>query len=114
MRANGEPGFPDPRNPGGFPAAGIDRLDPGSQQFSSANARCTRLLPNGGQPTPAELQQVIERGLEFARCMRAHGQPSFPDPGVSGGQITINFNNLDPSSPQFEKAEQTCAQIMNS
>jgi hypothetical protein len=113
MRANGEPEFPDPRNPEGFSTAAIQRLDPSSHQFSSANARCTRLLPNDGQPTPAELQQAVKQGLKFARCMRAHGQPKFPDPGVSGGQITINFNNLDPNSPQYEKAATYCGGIMN-
>jgi hypothetical protein len=45
--------------------------------------------------------------------MRAHGQPSFPDPGVSGGQITINFNNIDPNSPQFQTAEQTYGRAQN-
>jgi hypothetical protein len=113
MRANGEPDFPDPQNPGGFPTGAIESLDPASHQFATANARCVRLLPNDGQPTPAELQQTIERGLRFARCMRSHGEPNFPDPGVSGDQITINFNNIDPSTPQFQKAEQTCGRLIN-
>jgi hypothetical protein len=113
MRAHGEPGFPDPANPGGFPSAAIERLDPSSTLFSSANSRCVRLLPNDGRLTPAELAQVLERGLKFAQCMRAHGQLNFPDPGVSGGQITINFNDLDPNSPQYRAAEQTCGRIIN-
>jgi hypothetical protein len=110
MRAHGEPGFPDPANPGGFSSGAIESLDPSSARFSSANSRCVRLLPNEGQLTPAELQQVIGTGLNFARCMRAHGQPNFPDPGVSGGQITINFNDINPNSPQFQTAEQACGQ----
>jgi hypothetical protein len=109
MRAHGEPGFLDQANPGGFSSAAIESLDPSSHRFSSANSRCVRLLPNDGQLTPAELQQVIGMGLKFARRMRAHGQPNFPDPGLSGGQITINFSNIDPNSPQYQTAEQTCA-----
>ena len=112
MRVHGEPDFPDPTNPGGFPSGAIESLDPRSSRFSSANGRCVRLLPNDGQPTMAQLQQVIRNGLKLARCMRAHGQPNFPDPGVSGGQITINFNNLDPNSPQYQRALQTCGQAM--
>jgi hypothetical protein len=108
MRAHGEPGFPDPANPGGFSSAAIESLDPSSARFNLANSRCVRVLPKDGQLTAAELQQVIGMGLKFARCMRSHGQPNFPDPGVSGGQITINFNNIDPNSPQFQKAEQSC------
>jgi hypothetical protein len=106
-------GLSRPEEPGGFPTAAIESLGPGSPQFASANARCVRLLPNDGQPTPAQLQQTIENGLRLVRCMRAHGEPSFPDPGLSGGEITINFNNLDPNSPQYEKAEQTCMQVKN-
>jgi hypothetical protein len=113
MRSHGEPGFPDPANPGGFSSAAIESLGPSSHRFSAANSRCARLLPNDGQLTPAELQGVIAMGLKFARCMRAHGQPNFPDPGVSGGQITINFNNIDPGSPQFQTAEQTCGRAQD-
>jgi hypothetical protein len=114
MRTSGESGFPDPTNPGGFPTAAIERLNPSSPQFGNANTRCVRLLPNDGQPTPVELQQITERGLKFASCMRAHGQPGFPDPGVSNGQISINFTDLDPNSAQFKVAEQTCGRIIGS
>jgi hypothetical protein len=114
MRAHGERGFPDPTNPGGFPAAAIASLNTGSREYTSANGHCGQLLPNDGQPTPAQLQQVIGNALKFARCMRAHGQPNFSDPGVSDGHITINFNNVDPSSPRFQKAEQTCGRALNS
>ena len=112
MRDHGEPDFPDPQDPGGFSATAIEKLDPTSHQFAVSNARCVRLLPNDGQPTPAELAQALENGLRFARCMRAHGQPSFPDPGISGGKVTINFGDLDPNSPAYQKAERTCGRQM--
>lgn len=66
-----------------------------------------RLLPNNGQPTPAELQQTIAEGLRFARCMRAH-HVSFPDPGVSGVQITLDLGVVDTNSPQYTVAAQIC------
>jgi len=107
MRSHGEPNFPDPNNPGGFSTQALARLDTASQQFVSADNKCLRLLPNDGQPTPAEFQQTIINGLRFAKCMRAHGV-EFPDPGISGGQITINFTNIDPNSPQYLAAAHAC------
>lgn len=100
--------FPDPQNPGGFPTAALAKLATGSSSYISANNACQRLLPNDGQPTPAELEQTITNGLKFAHCMRSHGL-RFPDPGLMGDQITINFNDIgDFSSPQYQSAAQEC------
>jgi hypothetical protein len=107
MRAHGEPGFPDPKNPGGFSTAALERLNTASHQFRAADATCQRLLPNDGQPTPAELQQTISQGLRFAHCMRAHGV-EFPDPGVSGEEITLDLGAVDTNSPQYATAAQKC------
>ena len=107
MRRHGEPDFPDPNNPGGFSTAALARLDTASRQFISADSTCRRLLPNNGQPTPAELQQTITYGLKFAHCMRAH-HVQFPDPGISGSQITIDLGEVDTNSPQYTAAARIC------
>ena len=52
--------------------------------------------------------------LAYARCMRAHGVPDFPDPSANGG---FNFNNnngpsdLDPNNPQMQSAQQACKSL---
>ena len=51
-------------------------------------------------------------GLSFARCMRSHGVPNFPDPSASGG---INFNGvpgINASSPAFRTAETACRNLL--
>ncbi len=108
MRQHGEPDFPDPRNPGGFPPQALAQLNTASPAFVSANDVCQRLLPNNGEPTPAELAQTLANGLKFAKCMRAH-HVDLPDPGLSGGHLTINLANVNTSSPQFTTAGRTCA-----
>jgi len=108
MRANGEPGFPDPSNPGGFSTGALASLNTSAPAFVSATKTCDRLLPNGGQPTAAEFQQVIANGLRFARCMRAH-RVNFPDPGIAGSQMTLNLANVDTNSPQYIHAARICA-----
>lgn len=69
MRQRGVPDFQDPSNPGGFSARALAPLDVTSPKFISANSTCQRSLPNDGQATPAELEQTIKNGLNFARCM---------------------------------------------
>jgi hypothetical protein len=41
--------------------------------------------------------------LAFAKCMRAHGVPDFPDPDGQAGQLGPG-SGIDPSSPQFQAA----------
>ncbi len=41
--------------------------------------------------------------LAFARCMRAHGVPDFPDPNGQPGQLGPG-SGIDPNSPQFQSA----------
>jgi hypothetical protein len=107
MRQHGEPGFPDPNNPGGFSTGALAALNTSSHQFVDADTTCQRLLPNDGQPTPAEFQAVITQGLRFAHCMRAHGV-SFPDPGISGDHMTIDLGVVDTNSPKYTPAARIC------
>jgi hypothetical protein len=41
--------------------------------------------------------------LAFARCMRAHGVPKFPDPDGKGGQLGPS-SGADPASAAFQAA----------
>jgi hypothetical protein len=47
----------------------------------------------------------ITPGLQFARCMRAHGASSFPDPD-SRGRIALSPSEAQ--SPAFRSAQQAC------
>ena len=50
--------------------------------------------------------------VQYAQCMRAHGLPSFPDP--VDGQLRLQVTKggpLDPSSPQFQAAQQACKSL---
>jgi hypothetical protein len=51
---------------------------------------------------------VLANGLRFARCMRAH-RVNFPDPGITGSQMTIDLANVDTNSPQYIRAGRICA-----
>jgi hypothetical protein len=45
----------------------------------------------------------------FAGCMRANGEPSFPDPNAQG---VISAGSLDRGSAQFQRALQACRKEM--
>lgn len=88
MRSHGVPGFPDPTSPREFKDA-FSSSAAQSPAFHSARTACQHLLPRGGRPTqsPAPSQAQTAAVLAFARCMRGHGFPTFPDPD-STGQVT--------------------------
>jgi hypothetical protein len=110
MRTHGEPNFPDPV----LSAHGINTKDPTDQnspQYLSANAACKKLVPDGGPPSPAQLAEMTAKALKHSQCMRAHGEPNFPDPVTSGGGISITISKgegIDPDSPQFQAAQKIC------
>jgi hypothetical protein len=119
MRANGVPNFPDPDSQGEIQGSGID---PGSPSFQTAQQKCAKYTPHGGQPpSPAQQAQAQAQALKYSACMRTHGEPSFPDPQFSsGGGISIRIHAgpgsggsaLDPGSPIFQAAQKACGSIL--
>jgi hypothetical protein len=81
VRSNGVPDFPDPNNAGQFPKTTLQQLSASNSQYQTATQACAHLLPNnGGGPTATDVQQEWNGMASFARCMRSHGEPLWPDP----------------------------------
>lgn len=114
MRKNGVPSFPDPSANGSLSIDSSSGIDPRSPRFQHAQQICRKVLPNGGRPTPQQIQQAQQNALEFSRCMRSHGVKDFPDPNftANGGGFKLKVgsagSDLNPSSAVFQKAMQTC------
>jgi len=109
MRKHGVTNFPDPDGQGVIRIHSGTGIDPGSPAFSSARTACEKLLPNGGQPTPAQIAQRQQQMLAFSACMRSHGLKDFPDPSNGGLRIQDHpGSDLDPNNPTFQKAQQAC------
>ena len=112
MRAHGFPRFPDPAG-GSSGAVEVPKgVDAGSVQFKTAHAACRSLLPPTPNPSPQSDQQEQEALLAFARCMRSHGVPAFPDPNPSGGTVQRMPPNVDTHSPKFAAAQQQCRKLV--
>jgi hypothetical protein len=54
---------------------------------------------------------TVPEMTKFAACMRAKGEPSFPDPNAQG---VISAGSFDRGSPQFERALDACRKNMPS
>lgn len=122
MRVHGVPNFPDPSPSGGIRLSPGMGVDPRSPAFQTAQKACAKYAPAGklgGKPTEADR----ERAVAFAKCMRSHGEPNFPDPTFGappalgkGGGAAIAFNGMvfrlgnavDPGSPAFNRAMSAC------
>jgi hypothetical protein len=68
-------------------------------------------VPAGSTTTPAAGRDP----LAFARCMRAHGLPDFPDPDTGGGSHDKGGGKAGPvdvHSPAFQRAEKQCSQYL--
>ena len=90
MRSHGVANFPDPNGQGVIQGSGIN---PGSASFQAADKDCRHLLPNGGQPSPAQQAKALAQALKFSQCMRSHGISDFPDPqSQPGGGIRISIH----------------------
>ena len=109
MRKNGVTSFPDPTGHGLITIHSGMGIDPASPAYRSARSVCDKLLPNGGQPTPAQMAQRQKEMLVFSSCMRAHGLKDFPDPSNGGLRIQDHpGSDLSPDNPTFQKAQQAC------
>jgi hypothetical protein len=115
MRDHGIADFPDPQQGGGTirikPGTGGpgSDLDPNNPRFKSASEACSSLLPaEPSQDQPS--QKAWATMLRYARCMREHGFPTFPDPepgegfNIDPGELV----ELDPNNPRFQAANKAC------
>lgn len=106
MRQHGVTNFPDPQGPNqnSFLITGAVTNNP---HFQAASKACESLRPQQGTGGGSSGGVSQQRLLAFAQCMRANGVPQFPDPGPNGA-LRIG-GGVDPSSPQFQHAQQVCS-----
>jgi hypothetical protein len=113
IRSHGVPSFPDPTSPPEFKSSLASNQQ--SPAFQSAQTACRHLLPGGGPPShsPAPSHTQTVALLAFARCLRSHGFPNFPDP-TSSGQVTHEMlanAGINLHQPAFQQAADDCVSV---
>ena len=105
IRSHGVPNYPDPGSDGQIPKGNAQQFGVSSSQLQTAQSACQHLLPTTGAfaqqaqqcflagDCPAALvQQILTAQRKFARCMRSHGVPNWPDPSLdSEGRPIFNL-----------------------
>jgi hypothetical protein len=119
MRQHGVPDFPDPKvtqHDGGTSIAMmVPKNDAAAPAFKTAQKDCQGILPPPQSPAQ-QAQLERERGqvlLAFARCLRSHGLPKFPDPN-SQGQLslqTVQAAGVDLHAPGVLTAARECVGV---
>jgi hypothetical protein len=115
MRANGEPGFPDPQPNGDLFLNPSDHLN--GALMNHANKVCGHLQPKMKPMTAAQQRQVTAEALKFVACMRQHGIPNMPDPIVNAQGIELRIggpghSGPPPNSPVLRAAQQACHKFL--
>lgn len=116
MRADGEPGYPDPTSNGGFVINGQkDHLN--GQLMQLANKKCQHLLPKTAPMTAAQQRQVTAQALKYVACMRTHGIPDMPDPQVNAQGVRFQIGGPKgkgppPNSLVLHTAMQSCQKLI--
>lgn len=120
MRAHGASNFPDPSSGGGIKLVPGSGLNPQSPSFQSAQRACSKYAPGPAAP-PKMSASDRRKAVKFAECMRANGEPDFPDPTL--GTATPSANSpvlalagmffkltpgLNPMSQAFKQAASRC------
>ncbi len=69
---------------------------------------------SGAQSSPGASTNPFQQALAFSACMRANGIPDFPDPVQGpGGGVSLQLkagpgSDMNPNSPQFQRAQNAC------
>lgn len=126
MRANGVPNFPDPAAGGGARFEVPAGTNPATPTFRAAQAKCQKVLPDGGLPGsgPPPSVHTMTRLRKIAVCMRQHGVPQFPDPRTTvpsnaslggfqeitdfDGAILLFPSTIDLQAPAYRQALAAC------
>ena len=112
MRKHGITNFPDPNGQGLITIHSGMGIDPGSPAFMSARTTCDKLLPNGGQPTPAQIAQASSRcSPSRSACARTGSRTSPTRPTAAFG-FRPPGSDLDPSNPTFQSAQHACQKYL--
>jgi hypothetical protein len=133
MRSHGVPNFPDPESSGHVPKADAQQLGVSPSQLQAAERACKHLYPTTGGAFQQQTQQCEETGdcpqalvqriltvqRKYARCIRSHGVPNWPDPTIdSHGRPYFNVSRAGLSSQYthsslFESKDRECERAVS-
>jgi hypothetical protein len=88
----------------------VNEISVNAPAFQAARQKCQTYLPHI-HASQAQTAQLNQQGLKFARCMRSHDVPTFPDPKVitgPDGSQEAYLPAVNMQSPAFHAAAKAC------
>jgi hypothetical protein len=114
LRAHGVPNFPDPNASGQEPAGAKQLIF--TPRGQAAVGACSHWGNRIHNDDAAQNQVVTDEYVRFARCMRTHGLPDFPDPAYAEGRVefvlSASQDGFDPHSPQVLAKAHQCESVL--
>jgi hypothetical protein len=133
VRSHGVRKFPDPGSAGQIPKGDAQQLGVSPSQLEAAEHTCAHLISPIGETTEQQQetqcatagdcsQIVVQKWMSglrtLARCLRAHGEPGWPDPviksaGRNHGMPHFDYEHagIDHHSPQVLAKVDECARL---
>jgi hypothetical protein len=127
IRSHGVPNYPDPSSGGQLPKGSAEQFGVSNSRLQTARRACQHMYPsnggsfqqlmlceNTGDCPQAVVQHALTEMRSFARCMRSHGVPNWPDPTIdSQGRPFFNVSGAGLShaythSPLIESKDRQC------
>jgi hypothetical protein len=68
--------------------------------------------PSAARPSALSQSTTVQKALAYSRCMRAHGLPSFPDPGSGGTIPKVTAQQLGVGASQLQAAQNQCRSLL--
>ena len=94
-------------------AAGSSTAVLGATALALLAAACGASPSSAGAGGSSHLTgSVHSQQLSYARCVRSHGVPNFPDPTSSGGFSKTTLQQLAADNSQYQTATETCAHLL--
>ena len=116
LRAHGVPNYPDPNASGQEPPSAKQLTF--TPQGQAAVGACSYWGNRIHNDVAAQNQAVMGEYVRFARCMRAHGLPDFPDPVYAERRVefvlSASQDGFDPHSPQVLAKAHRCESVLPS
>lgn len=94
---------------GNSPTGGVASLSSHSSKTSTTSSTAAGST-GGGESSPGS------QAVAYSACMRAHGEPNFPEPKISTNgnevKVAIGINPSISGNPHFKSAQQACSKLL--
>jgi hypothetical protein len=84
---------------------------PSVARIATSTSASTGVTSTASAMTTTPTHSPIQRLIAYSLCMRRNGVLNFPDPDSKGNLVITPNDNINPTSPQYERAQNACKRL---